>query len=174
MHVRVVENAQEHDGAGGLAVNQDRKDGHLTQKTEKVKDRNGKMVDKTVYSLTDKGEKGLRGGYATWLEETGQPHFGNVLDHGDVAGALGDVEAEQPASGSETAEEPPKALTDAKAKALKLAEGYKAPEPIEIKPAGAGGRAAVPMGPAARGRLLPPGTRVGRARRARGGAGGDG
>ena len=34
-------------------------------------------------------------------------------------------------------------LADAKAKALKLAEGYKAPEPVEIKPAGAGGRAAL-------------------------------
>lgn len=39
--------------------------------------------------LTDTGETWLRRGYRNWLEGPGK-HFGEVLDHGDIAGSVGD------------------------------------------------------------------------------------
>jgi hypothetical protein len=86
-------------------------DGHLKEKVVK---------GKKSFVLTDAGLKRLDGGYRAWLKETGEPMFGPALDHGDVAGALGDVEAEAEPAGpaqTELPAEPPK-LDDATAKAL--------------------------------------------------------
>lgn len=47
--------------------------------------------------LLPKGEQVLRGMYAHWLDERGLQAFGEPLDHGDVADAQGDHEAEPPA-----------------------------------------------------------------------------
>jgi len=44
-----------------------------------------------LVSLTAAGEQLVRGRYATWLEKQGQ-QFGPPLSHGDVHGAVGDVE----------------------------------------------------------------------------------
>lgn len=46
-------------------------------------------------ALTDKGERGLRGGYRAWLLEHGVKVFGNPLDHGDVedSGAMDTADA---------------------------------------------------------------------------------
>lgn len=70
--------------------------------------------------LTDKGRDRLDSGYRAWLKETGEKMFGPALDHGDVAGAIGDVEAEAAAPTSEQPDLPaqPEPLDDAKAKAL--------------------------------------------------------
>ncbi len=57
----------------------------------KVVKREGKKDQ--VY-ITDKGETWLRRGYRKWLEGPGQKAFGEVLDHGDVEGAVGDPEAD--------------------------------------------------------------------------------
>lgn len=90
--------------------------GQLVERTYKGKD--GKQ--KKTVELTDKGRKRLDGGYRDWLKKTGEPMFGPVLDHGDVAGALGDVEAEAEAGESEGPSEDgqPAKLDDAAAKAL--------------------------------------------------------
>jgi hypothetical protein len=87
--------------------------GHLAAdgKTDKGKDR---------FKLTDKGRTKLAEGYSEWLKKTGEKMFGPALDHGDVEGALGDVEADAEPAGpaqTELPAEPPK-LTDATAKAL--------------------------------------------------------
>lgn len=87
------------------------------QLRESGKDKKGKPI----YALTDQGRARLDSGYRNWLEKAGVPMFGPVLDHGDVADALGDVEAETDSAPSEfsSGEEPqPKKLTDAKASAL--------------------------------------------------------
>jgi hypothetical protein len=94
--------------------------GHL--KKEKTKD------GKARYSLTRDGEVHLRETYTSWLPNI-EAKFGPVLDHGDAAEAVGDVEADTPASGPpqpELAQDDP--LDDAKAHALidaaqKLYEG---------------------------------------------------
>jgi hypothetical protein len=90
--------------------------GHLAAdgKTEKGKDR---------FKLTDKGRTKLAEGYSEWLKKTGEKMFGPVLDHGDVEGAVGDVEAEEPASAQPELSEQPEPLNDAKAKALADAAG---------------------------------------------------
>lgn len=76
----------------------------------------GFLTDKGL--LTDKGEDALRRGYAKWLEETGEM-FGKPLDHGDVLGAYGDVEAETAPPIDLTPEEPEaKPLEDERAKNL--------------------------------------------------------
>jgi hypothetical protein len=77
------------------------------------------VKQKQVFELTDAGRKRLDSGYRDWLKKTGEPMFGPVLDHGDVAGALGDVEAEADAPASGPAADPqPEKLTDAKGRAL--------------------------------------------------------
>lgn len=47
-------------------------------------------------AITDDGDAALRKGYRKWLDEHGSGHFGEPLDHGDVLGAIGDVEADEP------------------------------------------------------------------------------
>jgi hypothetical protein len=84
-------------------------EGHLTKK----KDSKGK---EHTY-LTDKGRERLDSGYRAWLKDTGEKMFGPALDHGDVAGAIGDPEAEAPAAPVDVPTEAP-ALDDATAKAL--------------------------------------------------------
>jgi hypothetical protein len=68
--------------------------------------------------ITDKGRARLDGGYRKWLEQTGEPMFGPVLDHGDIAGALGDVEAEVESAAESDTEPAAEKLTDAKASGL--------------------------------------------------------
>lgn len=72
---------------------------------------------KTIVEITDKGLADLDKGYAKWLTEVGEDRFGEVLDHGDVHGAIGDVEAQEPATDA-PAEEEPKPVDTATAKAL--------------------------------------------------------
>ena len=58
---------------------------------------------KVYVDITDDTRKTLNERYEAWLEETGEPAFGPVLDHGDVYGAAGfenvePVEEEAPES----------------------------------------------------------------------------
>lgn len=55
--------------------------------------------------LTPNGETRVRGLYASWLSSHGIEAFGEPLSHGDIEGAQGDIEAEEPPA-PET--EPPK------------------------------------------------------------------
>lgn len=57
--------------------------------------------------LTPKGEHILRGMYEHWLDQHGRQAFGEPLDHGDMADAQGDAEAEDtPAEPAVPAPEP--------------------------------------------------------------------
>jgi Rad52/22 family double-strand break repair protein len=77
-----------------------------------------KQGKKESLVLTDNGLARCASGYRAWLKEAGAS-FGEALDHGDVEGAYGDVEAETAAPESEApAEEQPQKLTDAAATAL--------------------------------------------------------
>jgi hypothetical protein len=90
----------------------DRTKGQLKER----KDKGGKVH----LDITDKGKADLDAGYRRWLVEVGVPMFGDLLDHGDVYGSYGDVEAEAPVS-APVAEDAPadrEPLTDAKAKAM--------------------------------------------------------
>lgn len=99
----------------------------LDADTDHLKEKKSKD-GKKVYELTRAGEVHLRETYASWLPGI-EEKFGPVLDHGDAAEAVGDVEADTPASGPpqpELAQDDP--LDDAKAHALidaakKLYEG---------------------------------------------------
>lgn len=61
-------------------------DGHLRQRANK------QGAEK--YQITDAGERVCRERYREWLTAHGIAKFGDVLDHGDVEGAAGDVDAE--------------------------------------------------------------------------------
>jgi hypothetical protein len=78
--------------------------------------RKGYLTEKGV--LTDKGEEALSRGYANWLEETGERRFGEVLDHGDLEGAYGDVESAADQASEKPEEEHPQKLTGAEPEAL--------------------------------------------------------
>lgn len=76
---------------------------------------------KAHLEITDKGRADLDAGYRRWLVEVGVPMFGDMLDHGDVYGSYGDVEAEAPpvaTNADDAPAEEPEKLTDAKATAL--------------------------------------------------------
>lgn len=77
-------------------------DDMLKRKTKKQRD--GK--DKEEVTLTDRGEKHVRGLYEAWLKDHGREAFGEPLSHGDVEGAQGDHEAESPVPAEEPATEP--------------------------------------------------------------------
>lgn len=96
---------------------------------------------KAKYALTREGDLYLRETYANWLPGI-EEKFGPVLDHGDVEGAIGDLDADQPAPDSPQPELPdqPEKLTDAKAKALteaaeKLYAGLTKPQAKGLTPA---------------------------------------
>lgn len=108
----------------------------------------GKQKKTTV--LTDKGETWLRQGYRKWLGGPGK-HFGEVLDHGDIEGSVGDPDAspDSPVQGDsvtapspellearEKAEATYGSLTTAQRKGLskaKFAQQLRAAEDSELK-----------------------------------------
>ena len=77
-----------------------------------------KKGEKNAVYLTDSGRQRLDSGYRAWLKKTGEPMFGPVLDHGDVADAMGDVEAGVEAPAADAPEPAPQKLTDSRGKAL--------------------------------------------------------
>jgi hypothetical protein len=96
----------------------------LNQERERVDD-DGKSMPpriekresggKKTIVLNEHGHRGLRGGYAKWLEENGARLFGPALDHGDVEGDTVDEEQEQ----EEFVPPAPAALEDERADALR-------------------------------------------------------
>jgi len=64
-----------------------------------------KQGKKESLVLTDSGLARCASGYRAWLKEAGET-FGEALDHGDVEGAYGDVEAETAAPETEVPAEP--------------------------------------------------------------------
>jgi hypothetical protein len=64
--------------------------------------------------LTDRGEQEVRSLYASWLEEHGIKAFGQPLDHGDVAGAVGDPEATPAPDNGEGSDPPQRAAESAR------------------------------------------------------------
>ncbi len=62
--------------------------------------------DKSTLALTSDGEKHCRTLYSSWLVSHGIKAFGEPLDHGDVADAIGDTEVEQDEQPIQTVEEP--------------------------------------------------------------------
>lgn len=80
-----------------------------------------KAKDGKTLALTPTGETRCRTLYASWLDTIGREAFGEPLDHGDVEGAAGDLEAEtEDRSQAQLSMEESEAekLTDAKATAL--------------------------------------------------------
>ena len=70
---------------------------------------------KDKYELTPNGETRCRQIYATWLDTRGHSAFGGALDHGDVADAAGDHEAdrtEEPTRPAATTKAAPAALDE--------------------------------------------------------------
>lgn len=53
-------------------------------------------ASKKTLELTPNGETHVRNLYAGWLDVHGKHAFGDPLDHGDVEGAQGDAEADEP------------------------------------------------------------------------------
>lgn len=91
----------------------------ILNKAEGLKDTQSN--GKPSLALTDDGERLCRRRYLQWLVDHGQQAFGPALDHGDLEGAAGDVEADQP-EGEQTGDpvpppEPP--LTDDEAAAIR-------------------------------------------------------
>lgn len=74
--------------------------------------------EKEVVELADKGIERCHSGYRFWLAKTGIPMFGDPLDHGDVFGAVGDIESEAAPTAPAAEEETPVRPDDATAKAL--------------------------------------------------------
>ena len=72
------------------------KDGHLAVKG---------TGERTSVVLTPSGEARVRELYTSWLSTSGIQAFGQPLDHGDAADAVGDVEAEAPPLESEPEQE---------------------------------------------------------------------
>jgi hypothetical protein len=71
---------------------------------------------KKTLKLTDQGDRECRELYQRWLDAHGAQAFGPPLDHGDVEGAAGDVEAEaEPVAQQRPAEPAPAALDDEEA-----------------------------------------------------------
>lgn len=79
--------------------------------------------DGMTLALTPKGEQNVRDAYAHWLDRHGRESFGDPLNHGDVAGAQGDVEV--PADTAPEVEEiatPPLISDAARAKVVQAFE----------------------------------------------------
>jgi hypothetical protein len=91
----------------------------LETDTDHLKQAGKTKSGKPKYELTREGELHLRETYGGWLDDI-ESKFGPVLDHGDVEGAIGDVDADQEPPASEQTQLPaePEKLTDAKAQAL--------------------------------------------------------
>lgn len=72
-------------------------DGHIKQK---------KVREGMTLVLTPAGEERCRVIYEMWLDTKGRQAFGDVLDHGDAEGAVGDAEGDQAVVGAEAEEVP--------------------------------------------------------------------
>lgn len=73
---------------------------------------------KEQVTLTDAGERHVRGLYAAWLDQHGRAAFGDPLNHGDVEGAQGDHEAEAEPEASEPTPSPVQTISEVEAKGL--------------------------------------------------------
>jgi hypothetical protein len=73
-------------------------------------------------ALTDQGEIRCRAIYTDWLNDAGEAKFGQALDHGDVAGSVGDPEEmredEGPRQAPQQPEPIPEPISEAQAREL--------------------------------------------------------